>query len=450
MKKIIISLIIFLLSNSYPIYGQTECDFLCQLGQTGSNTTPSKPLNNNDYQDLNKNPSSSNDFYTKQELTDFFEDFLSTELGDDYNDYFKYTYDFFDIKKDLIIIKNLSIQIKENGPQSSFNDPWIRILTIQDYKCEGYNIGKKQSNPLMMDQNFNELKKTLDNSVCKLSIRIDAVFDEIIAVELLEEFGNDFSYALDDREILAILKSLVSNINISVGTKSVANGHQGFFQMAFGEEIKLRNSFSLGNIKDAHRFFVDISKNILSYYYDSPQEYQNYLDTLSMIELNEEIINASTLLGEEMIATLLNEDFQNFPDISFLNYEIDISWSGKLFDIINKASNNTVSNGIMLLRQVTLKKMSQYELSLLLTNTLGNEMTALLLPYIYDMYSQSYGQVRSFSLNPRGIGISFSSVDRNGIKINEVIEGIKNNPLSMLYMLSSLEIKLIANPSFRN
>jgi hypothetical protein len=115
--------------------------------------------------------------------------------------------------------------------------------------------------------------------------------------------------------------------------------------------------------------------------------------------------------------------------------------------LITDLSEGGVDQALEVLRLFTSEKMSKYELTLLMVDSLGKEMAASILAYFYPFYSEALDELKKFSQNPRGLGLSISN---KSIDIDDIIDSIDSpTPIELFILLSSLELDITANPVIR-
>ena len=114
---------------------------------------------------------------------------------------------------------------------------------------------------------------------------------------------------------------------------------------------------------------------------------------------------------------------------------------------ITDLSEGGVDQALEVLRQFTSEKMSKYELTLFMVDSLGKEMTAAILTYFYPFYSEAIDELDKFSQNPRGLGFSISN---KSIDIDDIIDSIDSpTPVGLFKLLSGLDLNITANPVIR-
>ena len=130
------------------------------------------------------------------------------------------------------------------------------------------------------------------------------------------------------------------------------------------------------------------------------------------------------------------------------NISFGLNWSDELFRNISRDSGGAIDGAMLMARGMMSNKMSKYEIQMLLQSAgVDRNLQGLYLDYVYSLYEQLYGQAKIFINNPRGILIELNFPSGLG---QEIFYELEQNPMLVFTILNSMELKITANPRFKN
>ena len=436
---------------------QEGCDLLCQLGITNP-AVPSKDKGPKENKPQIISPRSQNtevfssinrgNLFSEKDLYALIDFLINTltegeESLDELQENLKFSFGNFKVQRDVILISNFRVLGRDR-----FSDPWVNIVHIPSINCNGYRISDKSIYLAYVTPPYQTIKKLYDNFSCRISnMRFEFIDDPI----LFYEFVNEFFYEIRENTVaVELLRDFLSNISMGIYSNAVkANNNEITLKTSFTEKNAFEMSMQLEGIVDAdfHAFTEKINNAIIEdeLGFDSPQEYKSYLNDLT----TDEYLNDLLYLSAIDTSGYYTDAYYNYglPPINIRNFSFKIKWSKTLLALITDLSEGGVDQALEVLRLFTSEKMSKYELTLLMVDSLGKEMAASILAYFYPFYSEALDELKKFSQNPRGLGLSISN---KSIDIDDIIDSIDSpTPIELFILLSSLELDITANPVIR-
>lgn len=370
--------------------------------------------------------------------------------------------------KDNFNIENLNISFIEKDNAKKYG-----IVNFGSIGCDGTALGYgiNEARPLEIMFKMVEFPKPLSSAdfwSCKLEdIGLDLDGISRILGGSKEELAYELEYEIG-RQPAEIFIALLENMDLYTEYESTNNQNQ------------LRSSYktiySLDNSSISIFMDMDAEEDLL--FYDKYfSEAKIFLTSVAGREMMNDLANTSEVLPLDEYLKIGMKIFENQYEDSFYEaaerfqknigyfdfdsvvggvqsnwkikkFSFGINWSDQMFRKIAYASGGTIDAGLLVAKGLISNKMNKYEIQMLLQNAgLDRNLQGLYLDYVYTFYDQFYEQAKIFINNPRGI--LFELKFPLGLD-QQLLYEIEQNPMMAFNVLNNMEIKITANPIFRN
>ena len=255
--------------------------------------------------------------------------------------------------------------------------------------------------------------------------------------------GTDYSPSSFPIPLFGMIEEGSSDIDMSFSSK--VNGNK--ITYGFASNLANQLSFSLIDTlgfekKELHELLERLRAVILIKTRFTEEEIINRRQEFFEV-LAEGLFNDGYLL-EELVDEM--DYFSDRYPIKLYGISTEIAWSDDLFSQVSRLSSGVVDAAMLALKAYTYTRMNKYEfLRLMESLAVGIDYSLLALygDIFYNLYSETFDEIKKFTNNPKGLGFSINSP--NGID-NRTLMGIEENPTLIFTVLNNTKFKIYANP----
>ena len=431
----VLLILIFALST-YIEAGDVPCDILCEAGiQSGplefkSNKTLTTSINLKSQ--VNKLIVS--DTKTTQQdldqLATYITESLSIGLG-------RLNFDISKSSGDRHSFSINGINIYLSTPSKKYNLVKIKSLSCKD---EGVtNSGINDLKPFLDLYNFKIPDAEYLSILGECNFKgIDLNLPTIFALSGIEYEPSSF-----DMPIYGILEKVSSDIHINSYIKVLENKFKANLTVNLANDLKFsfEESYSV-DLRAFHEFLLKARSSILlKTEFTEDDIIENRDEFLAFIQ---DILINNDYLFDEIINEL--NYFNSYGNMTFYGISTEIAWSDSFFRLASQLSNGLVDGGLLALKAQTISKLNKDDFFLILDSAGLEDDYGFLALYgdlFYEIYSETFYELKKFSVKPSGLGISL--ISKSGVDYT-TFQGLEENPTLVFTILNNAKFKIYANP----